>query len=97
MFRRVGHIWFRSRCALEMRYRLRPGVVDERRAWKVLWGLVAPYWGGVEMDVEMERELTGPVPVDIQKDGPGVLCEFDGDVAESARFLKLEPQVVTLI
>ncbi|KAL8692088.1 MAG: hypothetical protein Q9218_002817 [Villophora microphyllina] len=90
-FRRVGHIFFRGRCALEMRYRLRPGITDEDGAWEQLWKLVAPYWG------EITREPIAPVPANIQTKGPGALYEFDGDVAEDAGFLKLEPQLVTLI
>ncbi|KAL9614067.1 MAG: hypothetical protein Q9167_001421 [Letrouitia subvulpina] len=85
-FRRVGHIFFRGRCALEMRYQLRPGITDEDRAWEQLWELVAPYWGEVEQDVEMDRGPTGPVPVNIQTEGPSALYEFDGDVADDAGF-----------
>lgn len=96
-FRRVGHIFFRSRCALEMRYQLRPGETDEHGAWKRLWELVAPYWGEVETDVEMHREPTPPVPVDIQSQGPWALYEFDGQAADDASFLKLEPRSITLV
>jgi len=96
-FRRVGLISFRGRCALKMRYKLRPGETDEHSAWERLWELVAPYWGEVEMDVEMARGPTGPVPVDIQVEGPGALYEFDSLVAHDASFLKLEPQVITLV
>ena len=96
-FRRVGQIFFRGRCALKMRYQLRPGETDEHGAWERLWGLVAPYWGEVETDVEMGREPTGPVPVNIQAEGPSTLYQFDGHVADDASFLKLEPQVITLV
>ncbi|GAP83692.1 putative heterokaryon incompatibility protein [Rosellinia necatrix] len=96
-FRRVGHIFFRSRCALKMRYRLRAGEKDEDRAWERLWRRVAPYWGEVETDVELEREPTAPLPVDIQPEGPSTLYQFDGDAANDAAFEKLEPEVVTLI
>ena len=96
-FRRVGQIFFRGRCALKMRYRLRLGKRDEHGAWERLWERVAPYWGEVETDVEMAREPTGPVPVDVQAEGPGTLYEFDGQVADDASFLKLEPQVITLV
>jgi len=96
-FRRLGHIFFRGRCALKMRYQLRPGETDEHGAWERLWELVAPYWGEVEMDVEMARGPTGPVPVDIQAEGPWALYEFDGHVADDASFLKLEPRVITLV
>jgi hypothetical protein len=80
-----------------MRYQLRPGETDEHGAWERLWELVAPYWGEVEMDVEMARGPTGPVPVDIQAEGPWALYEFDGHVADDASFLKLEPRVITLV
>ena len=96
-FRRVGHIFFRSRCALKMRYQLQPGITDENGAWEQLWELVEPYWGEVERDVELARGPIGPVPANIQTEGPGVLYEFDGDVADDAGFLKLEPRLVTLI
>ena len=96
-FRRVGQIFFRGRCALKMRYQLRPGETDEHVAWERLWELVAPYWGEVETDVEMAREPTGPVPVDIQAEGPSTLYKFDGHVADDPSFLKLEPQVITLV
>jgi hypothetical protein len=96
-FRRVGHIFFRSRCALKMRYQLRPGETDEDGAWERLWEHVAPYWGEVEMDVEMGRAPTGTVPVDVQGKGPWTLYEFDGDLADDAGFEKLEPREVTLI
>ena len=96
-FRRVGHIFFRGRCALKMRYQLRTSITEKEEAWEQLWELVAPYWGEVEQDVEMARKPTGPVPVNIQKDGPWALYELDGDVADDAGFLKLEPQVVTLV
>ncbi|KAI8630375.1 HET-domain-containing protein [Xylariaceae sp. FL1651] len=33
-FRRVGHVFFRGRCALKMRYRLQPGETDEDAAWE---------------------------------------------------------------
>lgn len=93
-FRRVGHIFFRGRCALKMRYQLRPGETDEHGAWERLWELVAPYWGEAETDV---RGPTGPVPVDIQAGEPRALYEFDGHVADDASFLKLEPRVITLV
>lgn len=96
-FRRVGHIFFRGLCALKMRYRLRPGETDEHGAWQRLWELVAPYWEEAEMDVEMAREPMGGAPVDIQGDGPSALYEFDGQAADDASFLKLEPQVIILV
>ncbi len=96
-FQRVGHIFFRGRCALKMRYQLRPGETDEDGAWERLWERVAPYWREVEIDVEMGRAPTGPVPVDVQAKGPWTLYEFDGDLADDAGFEKLEPRVVTLI
>jgi hypothetical protein len=96
-FRRVGHIFFLDRCALKMRYQLRPGEMDEDGAWERLWERVVPYWGDVEMDVKMSREPTGPVPVDIQTEGQWALYEFDGQAAEDASFLKLEPTVITLV
>lgn len=96
-YRRVGHIFFRSRCALRVRYRLRSGIINEQGAWDRLWELVAPYWGEVEQDVEEQRESTGPIPIDIQTPGPSALYELDGDVAEDAGFLKLEPQLITLL
>ncbi|KAL8862649.1 MAG: hypothetical protein Q9178_001147 [Gyalolechia marmorata] len=94
-FRRVGHIFFRGRCALKMRYQLRTSVTEKEDAWEQLWGLVAPYLGEVEHDVEMARKPTEPVPVNIQKEGPWALYEFDGDVVDDAGFLKLELQVIT--
>jgi len=98
-FRRVGHIFFRGRCALKMRYRLkmRPGETDEDAAWERLWERVAPYWGEVEMDVEMNRAPTAPLPVHVQAKGPPALYEFDGGLADDACFEKLEPEMVTLI
>jgi hypothetical protein len=96
-FRRVGHIFFRGRCALKMRYRLRRGETDEDGAWERLWEHVAPYWGEVEMDVEMDRAPTGPVPVHVQATGPSTLYKFDGDSADDASFEKLEPRVLALI
>ncbi|KAL8626149.1 hypothetical protein Q9189_008168 [Teloschistes chrysophthalmus] len=95
-FRRVGHIFFRGRYALEMRYRLRSGVKEEHKAWDQLWELVLPYWGQVEKDVEMGRAARGAPPVNIQTVGPEALYEIDGDVAEDAGFLKLEPQLADL-
>jgi hypothetical protein len=38
-----------------------------------------------------------PVLVDIRAEGPAVLYEFDGNVADGVGFEKLEPRVVTLI
>ena len=35
-FRRVGHIFFRGRCALKMRYRLRPDETEKHSAWERL-------------------------------------------------------------
>jgi hypothetical protein len=96
-FRRVGHIFFLGRCALKMRYRLRPGEKDEHGAWERLWELVAPYWGDFEVDVQMRREPTGPVHVDIQESGQRALYEFDGQAADDASFLKLEPGMITLV
>lgn len=96
-YRRVGHIFFRARCALKMRYRLRPGETDEEGAWNRLWQSVAQYWGEVETDVEMGREPTGAAHVDIQTEGQWALYEFDGDSVDDASFEKLEPGVVTLI
>ncbi|KAL8838913.1 MAG: hypothetical protein Q9170_001950 [Blastenia crenularia] len=96
-YRRVGQIWFRSRCALRMRYQLQAGIVDEQGAWDQLWELVAPYWGEVERDVERGREPTGPIVMDREIRGPEALYELDGDVAEDAGFVKLEPQLVTLV
>lgn len=58
---------------------------------------MAPYWGEVEIDVEMNRAPTGPVPVDVPAKGPWTLYEFDGDLADDAGVEKLEPGVVTLI
>ena len=92
-FRRVGHIFFRGRCALKMRYRLRPGEMDDDATWERLWNRVALYWE----DAEMAREPVGPIPVDIRTEAPWSLYEFDGEVAEDASFLKLEPRVITLI
>ena len=46
------------------------------------------YW---ELGTDIE---TGLVPVDIQAEG---LYGFDGDVADDASFLKLEPRVITLV
>jgi hypothetical protein len=89
-FRRVGHIFFRGRCALKMRYQLRPGETDEDGAWERLWEHVAPYWGEVEMNVKA-------VPVDVRPKGPSTLYEFDGELADDASFEKLEPEVVALI
>lgn len=97
-FRRVGHIFFRSRCALQMRYRLRPGQTEEADdAWERLWERVAPYWGETETNNEMNGEPTGRVPVDFEVSGPLSLYKFDGDIAEDTAFEKLEPEVVTLI
>ena len=96
-FRRVGHCWFRSLCALKMRYRLRSGETDGQGAWKRLWELVAPQWGEFEKDLEMKRRPTGPAQVDIQTPGPQALYDFDGRAADDKSFLKLEPQVTTLI
>ncbi|KAI0459487.1 HET-domain-containing protein [Xylaria acuta] len=97
-FRRVGNISFRSRCALQMRYRLRPGQMDEGGdAWGRLWERVAPYWGEVETSVEIDGESTGPVPMDVHVAGPPSLYGFDGDLADDGVFEKLEPEVVTLI
>jgi hypothetical protein len=98
-FRRVGHIFFRGRCALKLRYKLRPGETDEDEdcAWERLWERVAPYWGEVEMNVEIDGAPTGPVPVDVQGEGPWTIYDFDGDLADDAGFEKLEPGVVTLI
>jgi hypothetical protein len=89
-FRRVGEIAFRGRCALKMRYRLRPGETNEEGAWERLWEQVAPYWGEIEMDVET-------VPVDVQAEGPSTLYKFDGNMADVTGFEKLEPEIVTLI
>ena len=94
-FRRVGHIFFRGRCALKMRYQLRPGETDEHGAWERLWELVAPYWE-VGMDAEAARGPTGLVTVDVQAGRPWALYEFDGHV-DDASFLKLEPRVITLV
>lgn len=96
-FRRVGLVSFRGRCALEMRYRLRPGEKDEQGAWDRLWGLVAPYWGEVEGDVVMGLALAGPMAVDIREEGPGALYEFDGLGVDEVGFLKLESEVITLV
>jgi hypothetical protein len=90
-FRRVGHIFFRGRCALKMRYQLRPGETDEDGAWERLWERVAPYWGEVEMNVEVEMDRAPTAK------GPRTLYEFDGDLADDAGFEKLEPGEVTLI
>ncbi|KAL8909331.1 MAG: hypothetical protein Q9171_005089 [Xanthocarpia ochracea] len=76
---------------------VRTSITEKEEAWEQLWRLVAPYWGEVEQDVETARKPTGPVPVNIQKEGPWALYEFDGDVADDAGFLKLEPKLVTLI
>ena len=70
-FRRVGHIFFRGQCALQMRYRLRQGEADVEGAWNRLWESVAASWGDVEMDVKMGREATGALPVDIQTNWAG--------------------------
>ena len=78
-----------------MRYQLLPGESDELDAWERLWELVAPYWK-VETNVGMARGSAGPVPVDIQAEGPWGLYEFDGHV-DDASFLKLEPRVITLV
>ena len=97
-FRRVGHIFFRGRCALKMRYQLRPGVTNEESAWDRLWNRVSPYWGDMEMDLEMGREASGPaVHVEIQTEAPWSLYEFDGPLADDVSFLRLQPRVVTLI
>ena len=93
-FRRVGNIFFHGRCALKMRYQLRPGESDEYGAWQRLWEVVAPYWG--EIDIGRAGGRTGPVPVDIQAEGPSVLYEFDGYVADDS-FMQLEPRVISLI
>ena len=101
-FRRVGHIFFRGRCALKMRYRLRPGELgehetEEHGAWERLWERVGPFWEGTEEGGGMAREATGPRAVDILTEAPWSLYEFDGDVADESGLLKLEPRVVTLI
>jgi hypothetical protein len=49
------------------------------------------------MDVELGRRRTRPVPGNIQAKGPQALYEFDGDVADNAGFLKLEPRIITLV
>ncbi|KAI3333061.1 HET-domain-containing protein [Ustulina deusta] len=96
-FRRTGHISFRGRCALKMRYQLRSGETDEDNAWEHLWERVAPYWGDIEMDSEMNLAPTGPVPMDVEAKGPSTLYEFDRDQADDAVFKKLEPRVITLV
>ena len=99
-YRRVGHIFFRGRCALKMRYQLQPGhETDEDGAWQRLWERVAPYWGEFETDLEMARDATGPLlSVDVQAEGqPSSLYEFDGPGVDDASFLKLEPRVITLV
>ena len=99
-FRRVGHIFFRGRCALKMRSRLRPGEPGEHETgkhaalWKRLWECVGPFWEGAE---EVAREAKGPIALDIQTEPPWSLYEFDGEGGEEFGFLKLEPRVVTVI
>jgi hypothetical protein len=97
IFRCVGHIFFRGRCALKMQFRLRPGEMDEDSAWERLWERVAPYWGEAEVDIEVGRAPTAPVHVDIQALGPDGRYEFDGDVVDDAGFEELESEVVTQI
>ncbi|KAL8797818.1 MAG: hypothetical protein Q9195_000170 [Heterodermia aff. obscurata] len=96
-FRRVGYIMFRAQCALRMRYRIRPGVVDEEGAWELLWDLVGPFWGDVERDVMAGRERKGVVVGSPGTSGPEMLYEIDGDVAEDAGFEKLDARMVTII
>ncbi|KAI1108039.1 HET-domain-containing protein [Nemania sp. NC0429] len=97
-FRRVGCVFFRSRCALQMRYRLRPDRMEAADdAWERLWERVAPYWGEVETNNELNGESTGPVSVDVEVSGPLSLYKFDGELADEAAFEKLEPEMITLI
>ncbi|KAI0466847.1 HET-domain-containing protein [Xylaria cf. heliscus] len=98
IFRRVGHINFRSRCALQMRYRLRPDQTEDvDDAWERLWERVAPYWGEAETDTGIDGQSRGPIHVDVQVEGPPSLYAFDGDLPEDVAFEKLEPEVITLI
>lgn len=83
-FRRVGHMFCHGRCALQMRYQLRPGETDEAGAWERLWELVAPYSEGL-------------VPAVTQVGGPRALYELDGPGADDASFLQLEPRMITLV
>ncbi|KAM0812128.1 putative heterokaryon incompatibility protein [Seiridium cardinale] len=96
-FRRVGHISFRGRCALRMRYRLRPNETDEESAWDRLWESVATYWGDDDTGHGLGRESRGASPVNVQAEAPWSLYELDGDAADNSGFEKLEPEVVILI
>jgi hypothetical protein len=110
-FRRVGHIFFRARCALKIRYRYRPRLSggsgsavasdDEDDAWDRLWRHVEPYWGGFEGQPDIlqgeEEEMRAPLPVDVKSEGPLSLYEFDGDVDLGNAFERLKPEVITLV
>ncbi|KAI1330309.1 hypothetical protein F5Y16DRAFT_34491 [Xylariaceae sp. FL0255] len=97
-FRRVGHISFSGRCALQMRYRLSTGQKEEADVvWDRMWDHVARYWGEAEARNETEGGMRGPTPVDIQATGPLSLYEFDGDLAVDSAFERLEPEIVTLL